>query len=251
MKNNGPKNKKLICLADVSMTRGGAKVLDGISWEMRSNEHWFILGENGSGKTTLLEIIAGYLWPQNGTVHVLGRRYGGVDIRQLRTKIGYVSPWIFNRMDPNLPLSKVVASGRDASVGFWGEISPSLQRKVKRSLSIFGIQDLYDRKFGACSSGQQFRAILARAHVNAPKVLILDEPFAQMDIGTRLLMYGHLKELCKRASAPQIMMVTHHLEDIQPLFTHGMIIKKGKVLRQGRRGDILDPKFLRKALSCS
>lgn len=240
-------DKPLIQLNSVSIMRGEKKVLKNFSWETKPGEHWFILGENGCGKTTLIEIISGYLWPQEGSVMVLGERYGSVDVRDLRKRIGYVSPWIFNRMRFNVPLSHVVASGIDASAGYWGKLSPELVRRVKKSLKFFGIENLYDRPFGACSSGQQLRSILARAHFNAPKILVLDEPFAQLDIGARLTMYSYLKKLSLQKNAPQIIMVTHHLEDIQPLFTHGMIMKEGKILIQGLRRRILDRKVLQQA----
>lgn len=235
---------RIIHIDHITMKRGHKIVLEDFSWETHQGEHWFILGENGCGKTTLVEIVAGYAWPQKGEVHVLGKRYGEVNLCDLRKRIGYVSPWIFSRMNNRILLRDVVASGLDASAGFWGDLDGAVIRKVKRSLRFFGIQDLYDRPFGQCSSGQQLKAMLARALFNNPRIVILDEPFAQLDIGARLNMYAHLQQLSEHRNAPQVIMITHHLEDIQPFFTHGMIMKEGKILKQGPRRSILDKKFL-------
>lgn len=239
--------KTLISLKNLSITRSNKPVLHQFSWETTSGQHWFILGENGCGKTTLIEIIAGYLWPSEGSVEVLGKRYGEVDIRELRKTIGYVSPWIFTRIERHTSISHVVASGVDASAGFWGKLDVGLERKVKKSLSFFGIKELYSRPFGNCSSGQQLRAILARAHFNNPAIVILDEPFSQLDIGTRLSMYKHLEKLARQKRSPQIIMITHHLEDIAPLFTHGLIMRDGKIYKQGKRKEILKQQVLKQA----
>lgn len=244
MENKKSPRMSLIHLERVTMYRGNKMVLDDFSWKTQRAENWFILGENGCGKTTLVEIIAGYIWPQSGDVTVLGKRYGAVNLCDLRERIGYVSPWIFDRIQNNILLSHVVASGLDASAGFWGDLEDTVFNQVKRLLRLFGINDLYDRPFGECSSGQQLKAILARALINRPEILILDEPFAQLDIGARLNMYTYLTRLSEQRRAPQIIMLTHHLEDVRPFFTHGMIMKEGKILEQGSRRSILNKKTL-------
>ena len=124
---------------------------------------------------------------------------------------------------------------------------PVLCRQVRNILKTLGIAEFYDQPFGCCSSGKQLRAILGRALINRPSVLLLDEPFAQLDISARLSMYSLFSCLVNRPRAPQIIMVTHHLEDIRPFFTHGMIMRAGKILHQGRRSAILSPATLKKA----
>jgi iron complex transport system ATP-binding protein len=212
-----------------------------MNWVTYKGEHWFIMGPNGSGKTTLVEILMGYLWPQKGEVRVLGEVFGRTNLQELRTKVGYVSPWIFRRMPPETPVEDVVASGFDSSVGFFGRQTPAIKRAVLRQLRFSGCLSLKNRAFGMISSGQQFKVILARALVHQPALLILDEPFSLLDIGARMEMYRLLTQLAEGPRAPQLLLVTHHREDLLPVFDRGLILKNGRIHRQGRRADVLAP----------
>jgi iron complex transport system ATP-binding protein len=238
---------EIIHLKNVSMTRSKRKVLSRINWVTYKGEHWFIMGPNGSGKTTLVEILMGYLWPQKGEVRVLGELFGRVNLQELRAKVGYVSPWIFRRMPPETPVKDVVASGYDSSVGLFGRQSPAIKRAVLRQLRFFDCMSLQDRAFGMISSGQQFKVILARALVHQPALLILDEPFSLLDIGARMEMYRLLTRLAKRSRAPQLLLVTHHREDLLPVFDRGLILKNGRIHKQGCREDVLTPLSLASA----
>jgi len=238
---------ELINLKNVSLTRSGRKVLSHINWITTKGENWFIMGPNGSGKTTLVEVLMGYLWPQQGEVRVLGEVFGRTNLQDLRAKVGYVSPWIFRRMPPETPAEDVVASGFDSSVGLFGRQSPAIRRAVLRQLRFFGCLSLKRREFGMLSSGQQFKIILARALVHEPALLILDEPFSLLDIGARMVMYRLLARLAKGRRAPQLLLVTHHLEDLLPVFQRGLILKNGRIHQQGCREDVLSPLSLSSA----
>jgi iron complex transport system ATP-binding protein len=241
------KNSYLIDLRDISIDRGGRRVLSHISWSTRFGEHWFIMGNNGSGKTTLLEIVMGYLWPQHGSVTVLGKRFGQVYLQDLRKQIGYVSPWVFSHTGDYIPVEDVVASGLDGSVGYFGTIPGSIQQKISRQLNFFHCESLEKRLFGNLSSGQQLKIMLARALIGRPRILILDEPFSLLDIGSRFSMYHFIKKISKNRPATQIIMVTHHIDDIISVFTHGLVIKEGRIFSQGERGKILNGKTLSEA----
>lgn len=178
------KTRVIIALHSVSMTRGGKEVLQDISWTTRQGEHWFIMGNNGSGKTTMMEVIMGYLWPQRGSVSVLGNRFCEVYLQELRRRIGYVSPWIFKHLGDHVPVEDVIASGTDASVGYYNEFTPALHRNIRAQLDFFHCVDLMERRFGTLSSGQQLKVILARSLINDPDIMILDEPFSLLDIGS-------------------------------------------------------------------
>lgn len=241
------KASDVISLKNVSIRRGGKPVLKKIGWTTRRGEHWFLMGANGCGKTTLIEILVGYLWPQEGSVTVLGETFGRTNLLELRARVGYVSPWIFKRMPPETRVEDVVASGIDGSVGMMRRKSAKLKAAVKRELKFFGCLGLIDQTFGTLSSGQQLKCILARAMVHRPGLLILDEPFSLLDIGARMDMYAHVTRLCQGKNPPQLVIVTHHREDLLPILTHGLILKDGRVHAQGPRNKVLEPGVLSKA----
>ena len=236
--------KILISLSHVSFRRGTSLILKSIDWDTQEGEHWFVMGNNGSGKTTLMEVLMGYLWPQEGSVTILGKKFGHVHLQELRREIGYVSPWIFKRMPDFVPVQDIVASGMDASVGYFSEISPSLNMKIKEKLNFFDCDRLINRPFGTLSSGQQFKVIMARSLVHDPAVLILDEPFSLLDIGSRYTMYRYIDLMGEKDSAPQIIMVTHHFDDITSTFTHGLLMKDGRIYHKGPKDSVLEKSVL-------
>ncbi|MEI6437796.1 MAG: ATP-binding cassette domain-containing protein [Candidatus Omnitrophota bacterium] len=241
----------MLALKNVFVRKGGKDILRDITWSTRPGEHWFVMGGNGSGKTTLMELLAGYAWPQRGEVAVLGAIFGRASLPELRARVGFVSPWIFRRMAADVLFEDVVASGFDASVGYSGRQSARIAAAVRRQIVFFGCGDLKGRAFGTLSSGQQLKAVLARALVHEPSILILDEPFSLLDIGARLDMYALLLKLARSCKAPQIIMVTHHREDILPVFTRGLLLKKGRILYQGPVAEALRPGMLAKCFGLS
>ncbi len=229
----------VIDIEHLYLSRQETEVFVDFSWKVKAQEHWFIMGNNGCGKTTLLDALMGYVRFQKGLIRVLGAQLGKVFIPDLRKKIGYVSPWIFKRMRDTMPVSKVVASGVDGSVGYWGDIPLPLQQKVAEQLEFFHCAHLAQRSWGSLSSGQQFKVILARASVNAPRLLLLDEPFSQLDIGARLKAYDFIERLAGQGKGLSVILVTHHLEDISDLYTHGLLFKDGQNYLRGPREEVL------------
>jgi iron complex transport system ATP-binding protein len=241
--------QKIIELKNVSIHRGGQLVLNGVNWSTSAGQHWFILGGNGSGKTTLLEILMGYLWPQKGAVSVLGQRYGRANLPELRRRIGYVSSWIFERMQLFYPVRDVVASGLEASVRYGGDEKKGLNQKIRNVLADFSGLEILEKRFGELSSGEQFKVILSRALIHQPALLILDEPFSYLDIGARQKAYRLLEGLVKKEDAPQIVLVTHHLEDILPFYTHGAMMHEGRIIKKGLKENILRPEIFKKVFN--
>jgi len=237
-------NNPLLALTNVSITRGNKEVLSQINWSIFPQEHWVILGSNGCGKSTLLEIASGYLWPTEGQVYLLEGKLGEVYLPDLRAKIGYVAAWVFAHLTDDIPVEDVIASGTDASIGRMVDMSSSLKQKVNEQLEFFEISYLKGRLFGDLSSGEKLKLILARSLINNPSILILDEPFAHLDISTRYHTYDLLNKLSKRANAPSIILVTHYLEDICPFFTHALLLKQGQIHASGLKNDILRPDLL-------
>jgi iron complex transport system ATP-binding protein len=229
----------LILLENVSLVRDQIPVLNDINWTVKRGEHWFILGNNGSGKTSLLEILTGYTWPQSGKVTVLGETFGHAFLPELRKRIGYVSPWIFRRISGQEKVERIVASGVSASAGFFGEVPLALSVRVDEKLKEIHSDELKGRLFGHLSTGQQLKVILGRALINDPEILILDEPFSGLDIGNRQYFYRMIEEIaCSNRCS--LILVTHHLEDIRGIFSHGMIIKNGRIFVKGNKEEVLN-----------
>ena len=239
---------EIISLNKVSVVREGKTILRDLSWATRPGEHWFVMGANGSGKTTLMEVLAGYQWATRGHVAVAGAVFGQTSIPELRQHVGYVSPWIFRRMPPETLAGDVAASGVDGSAGSPVRHSVKVSRAARQALNARGCLQLARRRFGTLSSGEQLKVIMARALVNAPAVLILDEPFAVLDVAARAGMYHDLARIAGRRDAPQIILITHHFEDILPFFTHGLFLNQGRVAAQGLRHDLMRPRIISRAL---
>lgn len=237
----------VIELGNVSLKRGGKPVLRDADWTVLPGEHWFILGKNGSGKTSLLEIVTGYLWASTGTVKILGETYGKTNLPELRKEIGYVAPWVMKSIPKGETAGEVVAAGSEAAIRFFGALTGELEAKTRFWLDRFGCGGYFETPFERLSSGEQLKVLMARSFVRGHKILILDEAFAALDLGTRSRLYKILEDLAVERSAPSVILVTHQLDDILPFFSHGMILKEGKIFFSGKKEAALAPGVLQKA----
>src|SRR6266851_3617968 len=217
-----------------------AVILDRIDWRVLRGEHWAILGANGSGKTSLLRALTGYLPPPSGQISLLGETYGRSDWRDLRTRIGLVSSSVHQMMEENETALKAVVSGRYAQIGYWGEINPRDRREALAILRRVEALPLRDRPWRYLSQGERQRMLIGRALMASPKLMILDEPCAGLDPVAREHFLQFLTRLARHRSAPTLVLVTHHVEEIVPLFSHVIMLKSGKVLTQGPRAGVLN-----------
>ena len=233
-------------LEGISVVIEGKKILRDVSWRVRSGENWALLGENGSGKTTLLKVVTGYLWPSRGDVWVLGSHFGGIDLRELRKQIGFVSGSLHDRTPFNETALNVVVSGRYASIGLWGEPTKKDLKRASDLIEFMECRGLEGRKFGTLSQGEQQRILIARALMPKPKLLILDEPCVSLDLAAREKFLSTIRKLCKEKIT--LIYVTHHIEEIVPEITHVLILKKGAVYALGAKGKTLISGNLGKAL---
>jgi iron complex transport system ATP-binding protein len=237
----------LVKVSNVTFLRNKRKILKNFSWTLHRGENWFILGSNGCGKTSLLEIIMGYHWASEGKVSVLGETYGKTDIPILRRQIGYVAPMIMRFMKPKETVFEVVASGLRATAGFYDNVTAAVKKAVYRALDKMELRSFENALFGKLSSGEQLKAVIARALVHTPKLLILDEPFSALDMGSRLRVQKLVEKLGHHHPKPSILTVTHHFDDITPFYSHGLIMKEGKIVAQGRKETVLTSSNLSKA----
>ena len=216
-----------------------AVILESIDWRVTRGEHWAILGANGSGKTSLLRALTGYLPPTAGEIRVLGETYGCFDWRDLRTRIGLVSSSVHQMMDDNEAALKAVVSGRYAQIGYWGEMPAEDRRAADAILRRIEARDLRDRPWRFLSQGERQRVLIGRALMASPRLMILDEPCAGLDPVAREHFLQFIQRMASVRGAPTMVLVTHHVEEIVPIFSHVLVLKSGRALAAGPRARIL------------
>jgi iron complex transport system ATP-binding protein len=230
----------VIRMAGVSVRRGATTLLRDVDWAVELDERWVVLGPNGAGKTTLLRMAAAELHPTSGTVHVLGERLGRVDVFELRPRIGFCSAALAFRVPGDEVVRDIVVSAGYALLGRWREHYDSLDmERAERLLAALGMSGLADREYRTLSEGERKRTLIARALMVDPELLLLDEPAAGLDLGGREDLVGRLAELALDPDAPASVLVTHHVEEIPPSYTHGLLLRDGAVVAQGLLPDVI------------
>jgi iron complex transport system ATP-binding protein len=217
-----------------TVVRGGRAILDAVNWTVQPDERWIVLGRNGSGKTTLLRLASCYLHPTAGTVDVLGGRLGRVDVRTLRARIGLTSAALADQLRPTLGALDVVMTAKHAALEpWWHRYTDDDRGRAAALLDRLGVGGLADREFGTLSSGERQRVLLARTLMIEPGVVLLDEPNAGLDLGGREELVAALTGLAADPTSPPIVLVTHHVDEIPPGFTHLLLLRDGRVLTGG------------------
>ncbi len=219
-------------VADLTVFRGGTVILDRVSWAVAPGEHWVILGPNGSGKTSLLAALTAYLTPSGGTIDVLGQRFGRSDWPALRRRIGIVSPALRHLLHDEEPAIEIVIGGRYASIDVRDQPRRRDVRDARQWLGAVGCLPLANRPWAVLSQGERQRVLIARALMARPDVLILDEPCAGLDPVAREQFLALMARL-GRQSQPALLLVTHHVEEIVPVFRHALVLHQGRVLAAG------------------
>jgi iron complex transport system ATP-binding protein len=230
----------VIVLQGVTLQREGVAVLRGIDWRVRVGERWVVLGPNGSGKTTLLQVAAARLWPTAGTVEILGARLGTVDVRTLRPRVALVSGAVTRQLRSDMAARDVVVSGRHGALEtWWNRYTDEDWEKADELLALGGVRPIGDRPFGVISEGERQQVLLARALMSEPELLLLDEPFAGLDLGARERLLVRLTAVAADPGSPPIVLVTHHCEEIPPGFTHGGLVSEGELIASGPLTEVI------------
>jgi iron complex transport system ATP-binding protein len=229
--------------------RGGTPILRGVHWRVEPGQHWVILGANGSGKTSLLSALTGYLMPTAGEISLLGETYGRSDWRELRKQIGLVSSSIRQMMSDEEPALDTVASGKYAMIQFWGQVTRAEKTRARRLLREIECEYLADRPWRVLSQGERQRVLIGRALMAKPRVLILDEPCAGLDPAAREHFLQFIQRLGENGNSPTLIFVTHHVEEIMPMFSHVLLLKHGCVLAAGKKSVALNAKNLSAAFN--
>ena len=236
-------------ISNLCITRDRTVILDDITWCVNRGQHWVMLGANGSGKTSLLSALTGYLMPTSGEMALLGQRYGEADWRELRKHIGLVSSSVRQMMADTEPALDSIVSGKYAMIDFWGKPSRRDRAEATRILRQIECGHLTARPWSVLSQGERQRILIGRALMARPRLLILDEPCAGLDPAAREHFLPFLQRLGEKKNSPTLVLVTHHVEEIMPVFSHVLVLKKGRVLAAGARAKVLSAKTLSQALA--
>ncbi|MGO8765594.1 MAG: ABC transporter ATP-binding protein [Limisphaerales bacterium] len=239
--------KPILEISNLKILRDGVTILNGVNWRADRGQHWVILGANGSGKTSLLSALTGYLMPTSGGIFLLGKNYGQSDWRELRKKIGIVSSSIRQMMADDEPALETVASGKSAMIDFWGTLSRADKSRALKIIGQIECTHLAARPWRVLSQGERQRILIGRALMVRPRVLILDEPCAGLDPAAREHFLQFLLRLGRAKNAPTLVLVTHHVEEIMPVFSHVLILEKGKALAAGPKSKTLTTQNLSRA----
>lgn len=229
----------MIHIENIQLYRNDKVILNNLSWHVEKGQHWAILGLNGSGKTTLLKVINGYIWPNDGTVQVLGETYGQTYIPKLRTRIGWVSNAMIENFNWQDNALEIVLSGKFGALRLFEDVT---DEEIEQAVSImkhFNCAHLANKPFEHLSQGEKQRVQLARALMAEPEILILDEPCGGLDLIERENLLQTIEQVAAGEKCPTLIYVTHHVEEILPCFTHVLLMKDGKDLAVGGRAEIL------------
>lgn len=214
-------------------------ILHAVSWRVDRGQHWVILGANGSGKTSLLSALTGYLMPTSGEITIGDAHFGAADWRDVRTEVGLVSASLGQRIEPEQTGREVILSGRHAQINLWRRVTAAEKREAARILRQVHAGHLAHRPWLFLSQGERQRILIGRALMARLKMLFLDEPCAGLDPVAREDFLGFLQKLARRPQAPTLVLVTHHVEEIVPVFTHVLMLHRGRVLACGKKASVL------------
>lgn len=223
----------ILTVRGLRIRRGDTQILRGLDWSIARGEHWVILGANGCGKTSLLAALTGYLTPSAGEVAVLGSVYGRTDWRELRKRVGFVSNALTREIEPDEPALHVVASGPEAMLNLWRPPRGPLRKRALALLRGWGAESLAQRAWGVLSQGERQRVLIARALLGRPPLLLLDEPAAGLDPIAREHLLALVQRETQRTRGPSVVLITHHVEEIMPGFTHVLLVRRGEVVAAG------------------
>ena len=233
--------KEILHYENVTFRRDGKVILDGIDWHINEGENWALLGLNGSGKSTILGMIPAYTFPTTGEVRVFGHKFGNYVWRNIKRRVGFVSSSLNNFLGTlnREKLEDVVISGKFSSIGIYEEVTEEDRKRAEKIIEDFGITYIKDKCFATLSQGEQRRTLLARAFMNEPDLLILDEPCSGLDVKSREYLLSVLEKNSKNENAIPFIYVTHQIEEVIPAITHVTLLKDGKVFAKGIKKDIL------------
>ncbi|MBF0557225.1 MAG: ATP-binding cassette domain-containing protein [Nitrospirae bacterium] len=231
------KGRPLITIKHCDVFLDQKKILSHLDWVMRRREHWLIIGRNGAGKSTLLKLIAGDIYPAlGGEINRFGEKGPG-SLRDLQSRIGLVSPEPQRDYSYDIKGADAVVSGFFSSIGLYDKITPGQREKALHWIDFFDLQHLSEKSMSEMSYGEQRKILIARAMVNNPDILILDEPCSGLDSQSRTHFLSFLEQTAQ--SGVSLILATHHLDEMPHAITHIMAINEGRIIMQGKKEEIM------------
>ena len=225
---------EVLRLSNVSLRRDNNPILHDVNWTVKGDERWVVLGPNGAGKTSLVTIASARMHPTEGEVFVLGETLGQADTQDLRTRVGLSSAALADRIPDDENVLDVVMTAAHGVTGRWREEYDEVDEdRAKALLAAFGMLGFADREFWTLSEGERKRVQIGRALMTDPELLLLDEPGAGLDLAGREELLSALSELAGDRRSPALVLVTHHVEEIPPNFTHAMLMRGGSIVAHG------------------
>ena len=229
----------VLAVRSASLRRGGVPILDDVDFVVEEGERWALLGPNGAGKSSLLSLCGALVHPSGGTVDVLGRRMGRVDIRELRESIGHVDP----RHSVRSPLTarEVVYTGVTGTKELMQRFEPGAAQR-KRTEELLALLDLgrkADSLWPTLSQGERGKTLIARALLPDPALLLLDEPSTGLDVAAREQLLETVDDVHLAHPRLASVLVTHHLEELPVSTTHAALLAHGRIVASGPAETVL------------
>lgn len=232
-------------LENISLRRGETWILKDLNWQIEKGQNWILFGLNGAGKTSLLNLLNAYYFPTEGKISVLGMEFGKTYLAEkLRKQIGFVSSSLQQKFHQGDNSFEVVLSGAFASIGLYETPTDDMRNKAISLLKQLGCIDYANRNYEALSQGEKQRVLIARALMADPPLLILDEPTSGLDFIAREKLLESIEEIAKNPGAPTMIYVTHHVEEILPVFNKTLLLKGGQVFASGDTTQMISSEML-------
>ena len=228
----------LLQLSGITLRRG-VTILNNVHWGVEADQHWVILGSNGSGKTSLINVLMGYEQPTSGRFMVFDSPFGTTPWYKIRNRIGIVSSTVSQRIESDQIAQNIVIAGKHAQINSWTAPTDPQIAEAKRWLYLVGVEHLAHRSWGVLSQGERQRIMIARALIIQPKLLILDEPCAGLDPVARETFMNFLQHILTEELKIPTLLITHHVEEILPMFSHVLMMKSGQVNKAGTKEEVL------------
>lgn len=238
---------EVLRLDGVDVVRDSRPILSGVDLTIHAGEHWALIGPNGAGKSTILSLCGAVQHPTRGAVHVLGRQLGRVEIRRLRESIGHVNPR--HPLRSPLTVRDVVLTGVTGTTELMmrRDVSPEAAARADHLIETLGLGDLRGATWPTMSQGERGRALIARALLPDPPLLLLDEPSTGLDVAGREHLIDTIDALHRTKPDLATVLVTHHLEELPETTTHAVLIRKGRLVAAGDARDVLTTELVSEA----
>lgn len=230
---------EVLRLSGVDVVRESRQILTGVDLTVRSGERWALIGPNGAGKSTILSMCGAERHPTRGTVHVLGRQLGRVEIRRLRESIGHVNPR--HPLRSALTVRQVVLTGATGTVELMHRWAPTdeVRERADHLIDLFGLRGMSSATWPTLSQGERGRTLIARALITDPSLLLLDEPSTGLDVAARERFLETVDRLHRSHPELATVMVTHHLEELPETTTHAALLNDGRIIAAGEAREVV------------